>query len=155
MKHLVPWLVAWVALWWLWMLLAGEWNHYEWIAAAGAATVAATIGEVARTRADVSAHVPSRWLARGWTALLMVVVDFAILVWALVKSALRREVVRGSFRAHEFPAGGDDAESVGMRTWVNLLANYSPNAYVVDIDQERQLVLLHDLVPFRKSEEPA
>jgi hypothetical protein len=35
-----------------------------------------------------------------------------------------------------------------------LVANFSPNAYVIDIDRQQNLVLLHDLVPFRKSEEP-
>ena len=51
MKHVRAWALAWVVLWWLWVLLAGEWNRAEWIAAAGAATIAATLGEIARTRA--------------------------------------------------------------------------------------------------------
>jgi hypothetical protein len=36
-----------------------------------------------------------------------------------------------------------------------LLAGYSPNAYVVDIDPDEDVVLVHDLVPWRRSEEPA
>jgi hypothetical protein len=36
-----------------------------------------------------------------------------------------------------------------------LIAGWSPNAYVVDIDEESGTVLLHDLVPNRASEEPA
>jgi hypothetical protein len=103
----------------------------------------------------VHARVPLRVLARGWSALPMVLVDFGIVMWALLRSAPRRKVVRGLFRSHEFPAGGDDPASVGTRAWVNWLANFSPNAYVVDIEEERQLVLLHDLVPNRRSEEPA
>ncbi len=133
------------------MLLVGEWNHYEWIAATGAAATAASIGELARVRADVRAAIPKRWLVRGWSGLLVVFSDFAIVMRALVLSALRREVVRGSFRSHE----DEDIGSPGVRVWRNLLANYSPNAYVVDLEPERGLVLLHDLVPRRKSEEPA
>ncbi|MEN3341080.1 MAG: hypothetical protein V7644_484, partial [Actinomycetota bacterium] len=67
MRHLIPWLATWLTLFWLWLLLAGEWNRQEWIAAASAAAVAATIGEVARTRAGVGVRVPARWLARAWT----------------------------------------------------------------------------------------
>jgi hypothetical protein len=154
-RHLLPWLATWVALFWLWLLLAGEWNRQEWIAAASAATVAATVGEIARTRAGVNARVPLRWIGKAWTVPVMVFVDFGILVWALCVSLVRREVVRGTFRSHEFPAGGDDPTSVGVRAWAALAAMYSPNAYVVEIEPERGLALLHDLVPFRKSEEPA
>jgi multisubunit Na+/H+ antiporter MnhE subunit len=154
-KHVVPWLVTWLALFWLWMLLVGEWNHQEWIAAASAATIAATTGEVARRRAAVHARVPLQWIARAWSVPHMIVVDFAIVMWALAVSAVRRDVVRGAFRAHDFPAGGDDAVSQGIRTWVAVAATYSPNAYVVELDPERQLALVHDLVPHRPSESPA
>lgn len=155
MRHLLPWLATWLALFWLWLLLAGEWNRQEWIAAASAAAVAATVGEIARTRAGVTARVPLRWVAKAWTVPAMVCVDFGIVVWALLASLVRREVVRGTFRAHEFPAGGDDPTSVGVRAWAGVTATYSPNAYVVDLDAERGLALVHDLVPYRESEKPA
>ena len=155
MRHVVPWLATWLALFWLWMLLVGEWNRQEWIAAAGTASVAATIGEIARTRAGVHPRVPLRWIARSWTTPAMVVVDFGIVMWALLVSAVRREVVRGVFRSHDFPAGGADPESATVRAWVGVVATLSPNAYVVDLEPERGLALLHDLVPHRASEKPA
>jgi hypothetical protein len=136
----------WVALWWLWLLLAGEWNRDEWIAATGAATVAATLGEIARTRAGVRLRIPWRRVSAVLRVPHMVVVDFALVMWALVR---RRE---GVFHTYEPPATGDDPQSVGIRTWVSLVANVSPNAYVVDINARH--AVLHDLVPFRKSEEP-
>jgi len=85
----------------------------------------------------------------------MVFVDFGIVVWALVASLLRRQVVRGAFRSHDFPAGSDDPGSAAVRAWAGLLATYSPNAYVVDLEPERGLSLVHDLVPYRASEKPA
>lgn len=155
MKRLRAWLVVWVGLWFLWLLLAGEWNRIEWVAAACGATVAATIGEIARTRAQASARVPLSWIGRSASAIPMVFVDFAILVWALLASVARREIVRGSFRSHEFPVGGGGATAVGVRAWVEVVATYSPNAYVVEIEPERQLVLVHRLVPYDPSESPA
>jgi hypothetical protein len=148
-KHARAWLVAWIVLWWLWLLLAGEWNHDEWIAAAAAATAGATLGEIARTRAGARARLPLKHLASLWMVPVAVVLDFGLLMWALV----RRQA--GTFRAREFAAGGDDPTSTGIRAWTALVATYSPNAYVVEIDPEQQLVLLHDLVPYRRSEEPA
>lgn len=155
MKHVAVWVGSWLALFWLWMLLDGTWNHIAWIAAACAATVAATVGEVARSRAGAELRVPFRWLLRGWTVPWQILVDFWILVRVLVLSLVRRRVVRGVFRSHEFPAGGADLTSVGIRVWANYAGNFSPNAYVVEIEPERSLSLVHDLVPNRSSEEPA
>lgn len=113
------------------MLLVGEWNAQEWVAATCAAAVAGSFGEIARARAHVH---PTRGLAvvvRLYSALPMVVVDFGLLIRAL---ASRRE---GELR----PAAASNA-------WAALVASYSPNAYVVTETE------LHRLVPFDKSEEP-
>lgn len=149
------WLLWWIALFWLWMLLAGDWNHIEWIAGACAATVAATVAEAARRVGALRVRVPLEWIARGWSVPVLVVVDFGILVWVLLECVLRRRVRRGVFRAHAFSVEGDVPTAVGSRAAVMMLATYSPNAYVVDFDTERELVLLHDLVPWQPSESPA
>ena len=155
MKHVAAWLGWWLALFWLWMLLVGEWDATEWVAAAGAAAVGATLGELARARLEVAPRLPLRALVDVPQVLAMVAVDFGILVWALLRSLVRREVVRGSFRSHELETGGRDARGVGLRAWTEIAATYSPNAYVVEIEPERGLVLLHDLVPHPPSESPA
>jgi hypothetical protein len=129
------------------MLLVGEWNHFEWIAATAAAAVAATVGEVARSAARVHARIPAPWLLRGWSAFPVVFSDFATVLWALVT---RR---RGSFVRRAAPANGDDPDAVGIRVWANLLADYSPNAYVIALEDGE--TFLHDLVPKRQSEKPA
>ena len=149
MKHVLPWLAGWLALFWLWMLLAGDWSHTELVAAAAAATLAATIGEVARSRAAVRAGFPHAWIAKAWSVPAMVFVDFAILMWALVRSAFRREVVRGEFVRRPFRV-----DDTGVRAWVGLAATYSPNAYVVGFDTDRETALVHDLVRNRSSESP-
>ena len=155
MKHVAAWVGWWLLLFWLWLLLAGEWDATEWVAAAGAAAVGATLGEIARTRTGFAARLPLRALVDVPQVLGMVVVDFGIVVWALLASCARREVVRGAFRAHELETGGDDPRGMGLRAWTEIAATYSPNAYVVEIEPERGLVLLHDLVPNPPSESPA
>jgi hypothetical protein len=84
----------------------------------------------------------------------MVFVDFGILVWALLASVVRRRVVRGELVVREVEGGSAVGRDVGRRAWTVLVASYSPNAYVVDLDPETQQVILHDLVPHRASEEP-
>lgn len=149
-KHVVALAAWWIALFWLWLLLVGEWNREQVVAAAIAATLAGAAAEFARTRTGLSAPLPPRLLADVPQALWMVVVDFGIVSWALVASVFRRRVVRGELIERESAA----ARGTGNRAWTVLLASYSPNAYVVDIDSDTERVLLHDLIPHRKSEEP-
>lgn len=155
MKHLIPWLAWWLALFWLWLLLAGEWNRQEWVAAAVAATIAASLAEVARVRTGFGARLPLRALADVPQVLGMVVVDFGVVIGALFASAARRRIVRGALVSRDLERGAEAARGVGPRAWTALAASYSPNAYVIDIEPEAQTVLLHDLVPNRHSESPA
>ena len=155
MKHALAWIAWWIPLFWLWILLAGEWNRQEWVAAAGAAAIAATLAELARVRTGFSARLPSRALADVPQILFMVVVDFGIVAWALLRSVLRRRVVRGELVSRELERGAPAAAGTGPRAWTAYAATFSPNAYVIDIDPETQRVLLHDLVPHRESESPA
>jgi hypothetical protein len=148
-------LAAWTALFWFWMLLVGEWNVMELVAAAVAATLAATAAELVRAAARLRFRLPPR-LARALpSALGMVVVDFALVIGVLLRAAWRRELPHGRFVVREFAAGDDDPDSFGTRAGTTFVASLSPNAYVIDVDPERDEVLLHDLVPLRKSEEPA
>lgn len=140
MRHVPYWLASWIAFFWLWQLLTGEWNHQEWVAGASAATLAATVGEIARTVARTRVRVPWRAVAASGNALPQVFVDFAIIMWALAR--------RKRGRVHTRTTDPRDS-----RAWINYAANFSPNAYVIDIDDER--VTLHDLYPNRKSESPA
>ncbi len=148
-------LLLWVALWWLWLLLVGEWDRYEWIAAAVAATIGTALGVVALRLGGVRARIPLEWVRRARTVPVMVLVDFGILVWALVRSLRERRVVRGVYRANAFPARGTDPSSRGIRAWVELVANYTPNAILVDVSREQGTALVHDLIPNRASEKPA
>ena len=154
MKHVAAWIAWWIALFWLWLLLVGQWNREEVVAAAIAATIAASLAELARTRTGFSARIPVAGLADLPRALGMVVVDFGILVRALVVSLARRRVVRGELFTRELTDGGR-ARGTGPRAWTTLVASYSPNAFVIDIDPGTRRVLLHDLVVHRASEEPA
>lgn len=153
-RHLAAWVAWWIALFWLWMLLVGDWNRIEWIGGACVATVAASLAERLRAAAGVRPRVAPHLLSSALIVPAIVLADFGILLWALGVSLVRRRVVRGSFRARAFDPRGDDPAGVAHRAWTVLLAGYSPNAYVVDLDPETQQVILHDLVPHRASEEP-
>src|SRR4051794_18477627 len=136
-RRVIAWCCWWAAFWWTWMLLVGEWNRIEWIAGACVATLAATLAETVHAFAGVRLGLPLERLARAPAALAMVFVDFGILAVALVRPG-----TGGRFVARDFEPG-----AAPRRAWTVLIAGFSPNAYVVDVDEERRVVLLHDLVP--------
>jgi multisubunit Na+/H+ antiporter MnhE subunit len=156
LRTVAAWVAWWVALFWLWMLLVGDWNHIEWIGGACVAAVAATIAELGRSLAGVSIRPSLAPIKGAPLAWLVVFSDFAILMHALVRSLVRREVVRGRYLVRASETGEKTtSRGAAYRAWTVLVAGYSPNAYVVDIDPDAGTVLVHDLVPRRKSEEPA
>jgi hypothetical protein len=142
-KHAAPFLLFFVVLWWLWQLLTGEWNHYEWIAGAAAAVIAAVLAELAVARTDGRAPLPAAVLKSVPSALGMVLVDFAIVMVALVR---RR---RGALRKTPFPH--PDNES--FRTWAAIVGDWSPNAYVIDVADGTATT--HHLVEHEPSQRPA
>lgn len=146
----------WIGLFWLWMLLVGSWDRIDLVAGAIAAAVAAAVAEAVRRASRVVLSVPLDVVGAAVATPLTVFTDFGILVVALARSVVTRRVVRGRYLARSFDPGPKTTpRGKSRRAWTVLLGGYSPNAYVIDIDLERKLVLLHDLVPHRQSERPA
>jgi multisubunit Na+/H+ antiporter MnhE subunit len=155
-RRVIAWALWFVALFWLWMFLVGDWNRIEWIAGACVAAVAATIAEGIRGSARVQLLVPLDVLRSSVLVLPMVFVDFGILLFALGRSLATGRVVRGRYRRRSISPGPKTTPAgAARRAWIVLLAGFSPNAYVVDIDADDETVLLHDVIPYRRSEEPA
>lgn len=156
LRAAAAWTLWWIGLFWLWMLFVGDWNHIEWIGGAAVAAVAATVAEIGRALAGVSLEPSLLRIKASPKAWLVVFADFGIVMYALFRSLVLREVVRGRYIVRKTDAGEKTTpRGVAHRAWTVLVAGYSPNAYVVDIDPDDETVLLHDLIPWRKSEEPA
>ena len=141
-RHVLAWTLWWIACWWTFLLLTGDWNRIEWIGAACVATVAATLAELLRTLGGLDLRLRTERLLRLPSALVQVPVDF----WRLVLALPRRTPGTYVARAPDPNAVGAEAETI-------VIAGFSPNAYVVDLEPDA--VLLHDLVPARDSERPA
>ena len=134
-RRLLAWGLWWIACWWAFQLLSGDWNHYEWVGGACVATVAATLAELLRVLAGLDLQLrPERFL-RVPSALLQVPIDF----WRLRRRA------PAPHRPGRTSRGSPTRTRIGAEALTVLIAGFSPNAYVVDIDR-RRTVLLHDLV---------
>lgn len=144
----------WIALFGMWLLLAGEGTRLSAIWGAAAALVAAVAATVVAGRAGAAGHVRLRWLAELPRAAVAVVVDLAVVTAALAGSMACGQRERGVFVRDRSRAGGD-REAAGRRAWVELVATWSANSYVIDVSPATGRRLLHDLVPRRSSESPS
>ena len=154
MRAVRNWLIWWVALFWLWFALQGEWDRIEWVAAACMATVAATLATALTVRGLLRYRVPWPAVAAAKRTPLQIVIDFGIVTVVLVRRLTGRGV-RGGYVVREFTPTGRGALREGDVAWRTLTAMLSPNALPIDVDPERRTSLFHDLVPNRNSEEPA
>jgi len=146
------------AAWWLslfavWWLLVGSWSG--WYAVWGAVAVtfvtvaALTVGTLARGTASRGLG----WIRELGSAAVQVALDFGVLtdvLWRAVARGDRGPIGRTLTR--ETDAAGPDASV--RRGWITVVATWSPNAYVVEVDESSGRALLHDLRPWRRSEEP-
>jgi len=153
-RVVVTYVVWWIALFWLWLAYQGEWNRIEWVAAAGAATLGAALATALASLGLLTFRIPWAAFADAKNVPLQIVTDFAIITRALAHRLAGRRV-HGRFVVRSFESAGSAARAAGDRGARAVLGTYSPNAYVVDIDPGRHVVLLHDLVPNRNSEKPA
>ena len=154
--RVAAWLLWWIGWLGLWMLLVADTSDVEWIAGACAATLAATLSEAARAAAGVYPRMPLAVVRKGIWIPIAVLADFGVLTHALVRALARREAISGRYVVRPFDPGARTTPAgIAKRAWTIYLAGFSPNAYLVDVDIDENRVLLHDLVPWRRSEEPA
>lgn len=148
--RILLWFLSLYALWW-W--LVGTWSPWNAVWGAGLAGLGAVAALV--TGGPGRRRGPGRrWPQELGRAVLQVPLDFAVLVAVLARAVVRGDRgPHGSFLARSTRETGSHAAS--RRAWVTLLATLSPNAYVVDLDADSGRALVHDLRPWRSSEEPA
>lgn len=148
LDQLVFWIVSWVILSGLYLLLVVDSiDKAELVTGAVAAAVGATAATVVRSQDLVSFRPRLRWALRLWRLPLQAVLDSGVLVAVLWRRLVLRRATGGSFRAVPFRAAGEDPEAAARRAITKGVASFAPNTYVLDIDQERELILVHQLVP--------
>jgi multisubunit Na+/H+ antiporter MnhE subunit len=146
-RHVAAWLGVFALLAPLWLLLVDMTEWPELITGAVCVAIAATGSELVRAHDVARARPVWRGLARAWTPILRAPADVVRVALAV---AGRR---RGAFYALPFRPGGDDPHDVGRRVMAEALGSFAPNTIVVGVDQEREHLLAHQLLPTRKPQD--
>jgi hypothetical protein len=144
-RRAVAWTIAWAFSAALYLLLIDITDLPELIVGAGAAVLAATGLELAREQGLVGESIRLRWLLRAHRPLMKVAVDIVFVSLAAFRALLRRDPQQGRFRAVRFEGGEGQQRESGRRALAEALGSFAPNSIVAGIDDERGLILAHQL----------
>jgi|SRR5215208_5201849 len=141
------WVVWWIILTVLWIPLAFDVMVPELVAGAVAGAAGATLATAVRAQRLISFRPRLRWALGLWRLPLQVALDTGLLVAVLWRRLVMRQPASSSFRAIPFRAVGENPEANARRAIAMTVGSIAPNTYVVDIDQDYELILVHQLVP--------
>lgn len=139
--------IAWGG-WWLasaalYLVLVDTLVEPELVTGAVIATVAASGATLLRAQRRIVMRPRGRWLVNLWRPVLSYPKD----LWTLTRALARPGPVRGKLYALGFEPGADSGRSAARRVLGPSAGSFAPNTFVVGLDAERGLLLVHQLVP--------
>jgi multisubunit Na+/H+ antiporter MnhE subunit len=147
--RVATWLAWWVLLMSLWVAVDDSLQSDELLAGAGAAALAALAAEIAVHQSATRFAIRPGWLIRAFRLPGEVAHDTLTVFAALARTLVIRKPPHGAFR--ELPVRYGDETPLGVTRRVLLTGAYSlaPNRFVVGIDEERDTMVVHQLVEKR------
>jgi hypothetical protein len=130
----------------LYLLLIDTTSLPELIVAVAAALIAATGFELAREQETTGGLTGRmRWLRTVHRPLLKVPSDIAAVSLIALRQLVKPRPVNGTFRAVPFRCGSEHDVEAGRRALAESLGSFAPNTIIVGVDEERELILGHQL----------
>jgi multisubunit Na+/H+ antiporter MnhE subunit len=139
------WLAWFAVLNVLWLVLISAWVVEEEILGLVASAIAATAAEAVRGQGVVGFRPRARWL---WQVRLLPArtVRESVAVLGMLARRLGGAPVQGRFRLVPVSLPADPDQAAAKRALLTAGESFAPNAYVLAIDPERELMLVHELV---------
>jgi multisubunit Na+/H+ antiporter MnhE subunit len=139
--------VAWfIALGALWLVLDDSVALPELITGAVAALLGTVAAVVVHSQHLVTFKLRPRMLRKAWRPLVHLFPDTALVLAVLFKRLVLRRPAQSGFRAIPFRSGRENgAEDTARRALAKTGGSFTPAAYVVGVEGERDLLLVHQL----------
>ena len=130
--------------WWvlsaaLWLALVDNTHFQELAAGAVVAFVGAAAAVIVRAQRRFVTRLRPSWLVRLWRPAAYYLRDLVPVALALARRA------RGRFVAVPFDAREEDPREAARRVLMKSAGSFAPNTYVVGADEERGILLVHQL----------
>ncbi|HEX7298579.1 MAG TPA: hypothetical protein VF257_06210 [Solirubrobacteraceae bacterium] len=146
-RRLVGWLAWFAVLNALWLVFISAWVIAEEILGLVASAIAATAAEAVREQGLVGFRPRARWLLHARFLPARTARESVAVLGALARQLAGRGAVEGGFRLVEVTLPKDHDEAAAKRALLTAGESFAPNAYVLAIDPEEHLMLVHELVP--------
>jgi multisubunit Na+/H+ antiporter MnhE subunit len=152
-RRIGSWLVWWVLMMSFWVMIDDSIATDELLAGAGAAVLAALFAEIVTYQAAARFRMRIKWLVPALSLPGQVVRDMVIVYHALWRRLVHGEQPPSAFL--ELPAryGSDTPEGMTRRTLLVGGASVAPNTFVLGIDPERDVMVVHRLVTQQEGRE--
>jgi multisubunit Na+/H+ antiporter MnhE subunit len=129
-----------------WIVVDYSIDTDELLAGAGAAALGATLAELACHQARVRPRLRIGWLAPALRLPGEVARDTVIVFGALARRLLRGEEPPSGFREVPTRFGDDSAEGLTRRVLLTGGRSLAPNTFVLGMDKDRDVMVVHQLV---------
>ena len=145
-RRVGSWLVWWVLLMSFWVMIDDSISTDELLAGAGAAALAAAFADLVSYQAGTRFRMRIEWLVPALSLPGQVVRDTVIVYHALWRRLVHGEQPPSAFA--ELPArfGDNSAEGITRRTLLVGGTSVAPNTFVLGIDPDRDVMVVHRLV---------
>ncbi len=153
LRMILAWLVWWLVMLGLYLALVDTRQHPELVLGAAVAAVGATAARAVRASRALPELPLSMLLRHLPRALGRLVIETAIVLRAAART-LRGSRPSGRLRAVPFRSGGDSARDLGRRALTESLGSMGPNQIVLGVDRDRDLLIVHQLVPEDERADP-
>ena len=140
------WLVWWVLMMSFWVMLDDSIATDELLAGAGAAALAALLAELVTYQAATRFRLRIKWLVPALNLPGQVARDTVIVYRALWRRLVHGEQPPSAFLERPARFGDDTPEGVTRRTLLVGGTSLAPNTFVLGIDPERDVMVVHQLV---------
>ncbi len=149
-RRVGAWLVWWVLMMSFWMMINDSISTDELLAGAGAAALAALLAELVSYQAATRFRMRVEWLVPALSLPGQVARDMVIVYRALWRRLAHGEQPPSAFL--ELPArfGDDTPGGVTRRTLLVGGTSVAPNTFVLGIDKDRGVMVVHRLVARQK-----
>lgn len=144
------WLVWWVLMMSFWVMLDDSISTDELLAGAGAAALAALLAELVTHQAATRFRMRIEWLAQALSLPGQVVRDTVVVYRALWRRLVRGEQPASAFLELPVRYGDDGPEGMTRRVLLVGGTSVAPNTFVLGMDKDRDVMVVHRLVAEEK-----
>jgi multisubunit Na+/H+ antiporter MnhE subunit len=138
----------------VWLAIDDNVAQPELFTGVAVAVLALALAIVVRRSSTVRAQVRVSMLRRAWRLPLLLVTDTVRVSATVLRGLTGRRGPHGRFRAVRYRATNDSSPDAGRRVLTAWGASIAPNRYVIGIDTEAEVLLVHELAPTRREIDP-